>query len=55
MSNFGAKWTHDKRYKLGSQKPQDNMIWGLNRVEFFGIVPIFAIQLLLQRNSTTSI
>ncbi|MEM2121340.1 MAG: MopE-related protein [Candidatus Woesearchaeota archaeon] len=34
MKNIGINpWTKTDNYKLGSQNPQDNTIWGLNRVE----------------------
>jgi hypothetical protein len=34
MVNTGSKpWTREKGYKLGSQTPQDNLLWGLGRVE----------------------
>lgn len=34
MKNVGANtWTAGKGYRLGSQSPQDNLLWGLHRVE----------------------
>jgi hypothetical protein len=34
MKNKGAEpWTQFNAFRLGSQNPQDNLIWGLNRVE----------------------
>ena len=34
MQNTGkTTWTKANNYKLGSQNPQDNLIWGLSRVE----------------------
>ncbi|HAH05819.1 MAG TPA: hypothetical protein DCM05_04705, partial [Elusimicrobia bacterium] len=34
MQNTGSKaWTRAKGFKLGSQSPQDNLDWGLGRVE----------------------
>jgi len=34
MKNVGANtWTAGKGYRLGSQSPQDNLVWGLSRVE----------------------
>jgi hypothetical protein len=34
MQNNGSNtWTQAEGYRLGSQNPQDNMIWGFNRVE----------------------
>ena len=33
MKNTGTStWTISNNYRLGSQNPQDNLIWGLNRV-----------------------
>ena len=40
MQNNGSNtWTQAEAYRLGSQNPQDNMIWGLNRVELPASVP----------------
>ena len=40
MQNNGSNtWTQAERYRLGSQNPQDNMIWGFNRVELPASVP----------------
>jgi hypothetical protein len=37
MRNTGSReWTSDARYRLGSQNPQDNTVWGLGRVELPG-------------------
>jgi len=34
MKNIGSNtWTKAANYKLGSQNPHDNLIWGFNRVE----------------------
>jgi hypothetical protein len=34
MKNTGTtSWTKEGGYKLGSQGPEDNDVWGLNRVE----------------------
>ena len=34
MKNTGTtSWTRDAEYKLGSQNPEDNTFWGMNRVE----------------------
>ena len=34
MKNIGTSvWTAGGLYRLGSQNPQDNIIWDLNRVE----------------------
>ncbi len=33
FNNTGSRnWLENQKYKLGSQNPQDNLIWGLNRV-----------------------
>ncbi len=35
MKNTGLSvWTKDTFYRLGSQNPQDNSIWGVGRVSF---------------------
>lgn len=40
MKNVGTTtWTAGSLYRLGSQNPQDNMIWGLNRVMLPNSVP----------------
>lgn len=39
LRNDGDQWTPDARYKLGSQDPQDNMNWGLHRVDLPNPVP----------------
>jgi hypothetical protein len=40
MRNDGTTtWTAGSGYKLGSQNPQDNMTWGLNRVNLPASVP----------------
>ena len=40
MRNTGTlTWTRDGQYRLGSQSPQDNSTWSLNRVEVPGDVP----------------
>ncbi len=37
MKNTGTTtWTEAEEYRLGSQDPQDNVTWGLNRVELPG-------------------
>ena len=33
-----ATWSIDEQYKLGSQSPQDNVIWGTNRVDVSSLV-----------------
>jgi C1A family cysteine protease len=39
MRNVGIQtWTPGRQYKLGSQSPQDNETWGLNRVDLPGLV-----------------
>ena len=40
VKNVGTNtWTPDSRHRLGSQSPEDNTIWGLNRVAFTNTVP----------------
>jgi hypothetical protein len=40
MKNVGnTTWTAGSAYRLGSQNPQDNMMWGLNRVVLPSDVP----------------
>lgn len=41
MQNTGTtKWNPSEAYRLGSQSPQDNQMWGMNRVPvLFGIAP----------------
>jgi hypothetical protein len=40
MKNTGnTTWTAGTNYRLGSQNPQDNMTWGLNRVALPNDVP----------------
>jgi len=33
QNNGSATWTQAEGFRLGSQNPQDNTIWGLNRIE----------------------
>ena len=43
-TNLGSTtWTAGQQYRLGSQFAQDNMTWGLNRVELPGTVPPRAV------------
>ena len=40
MTNTGGTtWTTSNNYRLGSQNPQDNVTWGLNRVDLPNDVP----------------
>jgi len=40
MQNNGSNtWTQAESYRLGSQNPQDNYTWGLNRVDLPASVP----------------
>lgn len=41
MRNTGtATWTNNEGFKLGSQSPQDNSVWGTNRVHLDGNVQV---------------
>lgn len=43
MKNTGtADWLIFSNYKLGSQSPQDNVTWGLSRVQLFALEPVTA-------------
>ena len=40
MQNNGSNtWTQAESYRLGSQNPQDNLMWGLNRVNLPLTIP----------------
>lgn len=39
QNNGDSTWTQADSYRLGSQNPQDNYTWGLNRVELPASVP----------------